>query len=167
MVSEILNLDKDISELWPVEKSNMGLFTWKETSVGKEGPAEVQGGQRKKKRENKVCKSWEWCCLGLPIRKPWAWPLQLEEDNKPNPLPWLYPENQSTSMFRRTRVVVVRVIFLTSRGAPRKTDQESWYHHVDAHFSSCGIRSSPSPLTEQLFASHDLKDFSSLIGKPK
>lgn len=63
--------------------------------------------------------------------------------------------------------MVARVIFLAERGAPRTTDQASWYHHVDAHFSSHGITSYPPPIAEQLFASHYLKDFSSLIGKPK
>lgn len=54
MVSEIPNLDKDVSELWPF-KNDLGLFTEKETSVGKEGTREMQEGQRK--REGKVCKS--------------------------------------------------------------------------------------------------------------
>lgn len=53
MVSEKPDSDKDISELWPF-KNNSGLFTKKETSVGKKGAREMQEGQ--KKRQKKVCK---------------------------------------------------------------------------------------------------------------
>lgn len=36
-------------------KNNLGLYSKKETSVGKEGTRKMQEGQ--KKRQNKVCKS--------------------------------------------------------------------------------------------------------------
>lgn len=62
----------------------------------------------------------DWCCLGLPVRRPWGWLLQLKEENEPNPLLWLWPKNQSTSTFRRTRVVVVRVIFPGQQGRTPK-----------------------------------------------
>lgn len=114
MVSEISNLDKYISELWPF-KNNSGLFTKKVTNVEKEGTKEMQEGQ--KRRQNKVCKSrvqpefTYWKVLNLFT--------ELEEDSEPNLLLWLYPDNQSIFMFSRTRIVVVRAIFLASREHPK------------------------------------------------